>query len=576
MSGQIPDDIVQEVKEWLGYDYDPQTREAVGWLVENDPVGLRESFARRLAFGTGGMRGLMGVGPNRLNIYTVAAAAQAVASYMGAVYTDGRELRAVVAYDSRNNSQRFAETCAETLAANGVRTYLFDGVRPVPELSYAVRVLRCQVGVTITASHNPKEYNGFKLYWANGGQVVAPHDAGVVTVMGRITKFEHVKRGGEKKLIIPVGEELDEVYLNLLMGYDFTPELRSARASLKVVYTPIHGAGTRLAPLLLKRLGFAQVSVVSKQSLPDGEFPSVTSPNPEDAAALALAVEQAQSAGATLVLGTDPDADRVGAAVADGHGAFVHLDGEQIGLLMANYVLAMRRRAKSISKKDYMVRTVVTTPLIDALARSFGVATYAVPTGFKYIAALIDAMGPSKNFLMGIEESHGYLVGSELRDKDGIQACGIFAQLAAWAASRGCSPLDDLDAIYRQVGFSRRAQRSKVLTGIEGQRAIADRMAALRREPPVALAGERVVETLDLLALPTTRRPAKEGSLVLMNPSDTLQYITDSGSIVTVRPSGTEPKVKYYATVRMPYESYEKTSREAEARAHALIDALEG
>ena len=545
MSGQIPDDIVQEVKEWLGYDYDPQTREAVGWLVENDPVGLRESFARRLAFGTGGMRGLMGVGPNRLNIYTVAAAAQAVASYLGAVYTDGRELRAVVAYDSRNNSQRFAETCAETLAANGVRTYLFDGVRPVPELSYAVRVLRCQVGVTITASHNPKEYNGFKLYWANGGQVVAPHDAGVVAVMGRITKFEHVKRGGEKKLIIPVGEELDEVYLNLLMGYDFTPELRSARASLKVVYTPIHGAGTRLAPLLLKRLGFAQVSVVSKQSLPDGEFPSVTSPNPEDAAALALAVEQAQSAGATLVLGTDPDADRVGAA-------------------------------KCISKKDYMVRTVVTTPLIDALARSFGVETYAVPTGFKYIAALIDAMGPTKNFLMGIEESHGYLVGSELRDKDGIQACGIFAQLAAWAASRGCSPLDDLETIYRQVGFSRRAQRSKVLTGIEGQRAIADRMAALRRDPPAALAGERVVETLDFLALPLTRRPAKEGSLVLMNPSDTLQYITDSGSIVTVRPSGTEPKVKYYATVRMPYESYEKTSREAEARAHALIDALEG
>lgn len=576
MVGQIPEDIAPIVKEWLGYDYAPHTREAVTWLIENDPAGLRESFGQRLTFGTGGMRGLMGVGPNRLNIYTVGAAAQAVATYLRAYYTDGQELRAVVAFDSRNNSARYAETCTDTLAANGVRTYLFDALRPVPELSFAVRALRCHVGIAITASHNPKEYNGLKLYWANGAQAVAPHDAQVLEAMARITKFDDVKRGGDHTLIVPIGADIDEAYLNALLSLDLTPELRAQRAGMKIVYTPLHGAGNRLVPQLLKRLGFSQVAVVSQQNQPDGEFPTVHSPNPEDPAALALAVEQAERTGATLALGTDPDADRVGAYVADRAGQLVRLDGEQIGLLIANYLLQMRKRAKSLRKHDFMVRTIVTSPLLDRLAASYGVTTYAVLTGFKNIASLVDAVGSKWHFLLGVEESHGYLAGGILRDKDGVQACGLIAQLAAWAASRGCSPLDDLEQIYREIGFAHKIQRSIVLKGSEGQRAIAARMESLRTTPPTSIAGESVVNMIDFLNYPTQQKLVKGSNMVIHHPANVLQFVTEKGSIVTVRPSGTEPKIKYYATVQLPYESREATLPLAESSAEALLASLMG
>lgn len=576
MGGQIPEDIAPAVKEWLGYDYDPQTREAVTWLIENDPTGLRESFGERLRFGTGGIRGLMGVGPNRFNIYTVGAAAQAVATYLRAYYTDGQELRAVVAYDSRNNSARYAETCADTLAANGVRTYLFDALRPVPELSYTVRALRCHVGISITASHNPKEYNGFKLYWSNGAQVVPPHDGRVLEAMARITKFDDVKRGGDRNLIISVGTELDEAYLNELLSHDLTPELRARRAEMKIVYTPLHGAGVRLVPQLLKRLGFGQVALVSQQNQPDGEFPTVQSPNPEDPAAMSLAVEQAERTGATLALGTDPDADRVGAYVASRDGRPTRLDGEQIGLLLANYLLQMRKRARGLTKRDFMVRTIVTSPLIDKLASRYGVATYAVLTGFKHIASLVDAMGSNCHFLLGVEESHGYLAEGDLRDKDGVQACGLLAQLTAWALSRGVTPLDDLEAIYHEVGFSHKAQRSLVLKGHEGRRAIAARMESLRAAPPSAIAGEKVLEMHDFMHFPTRQKPVKEANVVIQQPANVLQFVTAEGSIVTARPSGTEPKIKYYATVCMPFKTMEITLPLAEKRAQALLDALMG
>lgn len=576
MVGPIPEDMEAVVKEWLGYDYDPQTREAVNWLVENDPVGLSESFGGRLAFGTGGIRGVMGVGPNRLNIYTVAAAAQAVAYYISAFYADGSELRAVIAYDSRNNSRRFAETTADTLAANGIRTYLFDGVRPVPELSYAVRALRCHVGISITASHNPKEYNGFKLYWADGAQVVAPHDARVVEEMRRISKFEHVKRGGVKNLIIPISNDMDEAYLNLLMEYDLTPELRAQRADVKIIYTPIHGAGAKIAPLYLKRLGFSSVAMVSKQNLPDGDFPTVQSPNPEDPAAMTLAVEQAVESGATLALGTDPDADRVGVSVANREGTLVRLDGEQIGLLIANYILQVRKKAGLQTKKDYLVRTIVTSSLIDRLAASYNARTYAVLTGFKRIAALIGAMGSKGTFLLGVEESHGYLAGHDLRDKDGIQACGLIAQLTAWAASRGCTPLDDLEDIYGNFGLARKAQRSLTLEGNGGKIKIAERMEALRATPPASIAGETVVSVTDFLTYPTQQKPSKECTLVIQEPSNVLQFTTDRGSTITVRPSGTEPKIKFYATVEMPFTSFAHSIPLADRRAQELLSSIIG
>lgn len=574
MVSQIPEDLAPAVKEWLGYDYDPQTREAVMWLVENDPAGLRESFGQRLTFGTGGMRGLMGAGPGKLNIYTVAAAAQAVASYIGSIYTDGQELRAVIAYDSRNNSERFASVCADTLAANGVRTYLFDGVRPVPELSYTVRTLRCHVGIAITASHNPKEYNGFKLYWANGAQVVAPHDAGVLAAMAGITKFEHVKRGGDRNLIISIGADVDEAYLNQLVEKDLTPALRPQRSGLKIVYTPLHGTGARLTPLLLKRLGFSQVAVVSKQNIPDGDFPTTPSPNPEDPNAMALAVEQAQGTGATLVLGTDPDADRMGAFAADRHGKLVRLDGEQIGLLIANYLLQIRKRSKRPSKKDYMVRTIVTSPLLDRLAAHYGVTTYTVLPGFKYIASLIDTIGTKGHFMLGVEESHGYLAGCELRDKDGIQACGLFAQLTAWAASRGCTPIDDLESIYHEIGFSHKAQRSLMLEGSEGKETMAEIMQTLRTDPLVEIAGEKVVKVVDFLSVPIANAPDKTSTLIIKKPANALQFITESESVVTVRPSGTEPKIKFYASASMPFESIETTLPIAERRTNALLESL--
>lgn len=576
MGGQIPEDIAPAVKEWLGYDYDPQTREKVTWLIENDPAVLHECFGQRLAFGTGGMRGFMGVGPNRLNIYTIGAAAQAVATYLKDYYTDGQELRAVVAYDSRNNSTRFAETCSDTLAANGIRTYLFDALRPVPELSYAVRVLRCHVGIAITASHNPKEYNGFKLYWANGAQIVAPHDERVVEAMALITKFNDVKRGGDHNLIVTIGADLDEAYLNELMSLDFTPELHAQRAEIKIVYTPLHGAGVRLVPQLLKRLGFSQVALVSQQNLPDGEFPTVQTPNPEVPAAMALAVEQAECTGAMLALGTDPDADRVGVYMANREGRLTRLDGEQIGLLLANYILQMRKRAMRLSKHDFMMRTIVTSPLLDKLAARYGVATYAVLTGFKHIASLVDALGPQCHFLLGVEESHGYLAECNLRDKDGVQACGLVAQLTAWAVSRGLTPLDDLEKIYREIGFARKAQRSLELKGSEGQRAIAARMDSLRAAPPTSIAGEKVVKMIDFLHHPTRLKPIKGSNTVVQQPANVLQFITDKESIVTVRPSGTEPKIKYYATVCQPFASIDETLPLADSQARALLASLIG
>lgn len=576
MGGQIPEDIAPAVREWLGYDYDPQTREAVTWLIENAPAELRESFGHRLTFGTGGIRGLMGVGPNRLNIYTIGAAAQAVATYLKTYYTDGQELRAVVAYDSRNNSARYAETCSDTLAANGIRTYLFDALRPVPELSYSVRALRCHVGIAITASHNPKEYNGFKLYWANGAQVVAPHDTKVLEAMARITKFNDVKRGGDHNLIVTIGADLDEAYLNELISLDFTPELRALRGEMKIVYTPLHGAGVRLVPQLLRRLGFGQVALVSQQNLPDGEFPTVQSPNPEAPAAMALAVEQAERTGAVLALGTDPDADRVGVYVANREGRLTRLDGEQIGLLLANYLLQMRQRARRLTKHDFMARTIVTSPLLDKLAARYGVSTYAVLTGFKHIASLIDTLGSRCHFLLGVEESHGYLAGCNLRDKDGVQACGLVAQLAAWAASRGLTPLDDLEQIYREIGFAHKAQRSLVLKGSEGQRAIAARMDSLRAAPPSSLAGEKVVKMIDFLQPPAQLKPVKGSNTVVQQPANVLQFFTDKESIVTVRPSGTEPKIKYYATVCLPFESCDVSLPLADSRAQALLSALMG
>ena len=529
-------DYKEVAQSWLDGDFDPQTKCQILELRNNDPAGFEDAFYRNLEFGTGGLRGIMGVGTNRMNRYTVGMATQGLANYMKA-RLEG-PLSVCISYDSRNNSKEFARITADVLSANGIHVYLWDNIRPIPLLSYSVRSKGANAGVMITASHNPKEYNGYKVFWSDGAQITSPVDEEIVAEVAKITdpsqvRFEPKEDCGGIELM---GHEMDDKYFKDVLGLMLSPEARAKHSDLKIVYTPIHGSGVRIVPEALDRLGFKNVYHVPEQDISDGNFPTVMSPNPEEASALKMAIEVADREGADIVLATDPDADRVGIAVRDNEGKMVLFNGNQTGSMLTYYIL---RRWKELGKLDstkYVVKTIVTTELIAQIAKSFGVKCYNVLTGFKYIAEVVKRNEGKGEFICGGEESYGFNVGEYVRDKDAPISCCMVAECAAWAAEQGLTLYQLLQKIYEEYGYRKEGLVSLVRKGKTGAEEIQQIMADMRTNAPADLAGSKVVKVVDYLDTEATGLPK----------SNVLQFFSEVGDVVTVRPSGTEPKIKFY------------------------------
>lgn len=523
-------------KQWLGPEYDPATRNEVKRLMETDPKELEESFYRTLEFGTGGLRGIMGVGTNRMNKYTVGMATQGIANYMRAHFEGLPRIKVAVAFDSRNNSPQFARITAEVFAANGFKVYLFDALRPTPELSYAIRYFGCQGGVMITASHNPKEYNGYKAYWEDGAQIIAPHDTDIIREVLKITSPAQVKFSGGEANIEIIGENVDKAYLKDLSTLFLSPEAVKRHADMKMVYTPLHGTGVRLVPMALHEMGFTDIYNVPAQDVSDGNFPTVKSPNPEESSALEMAVARAEEVGAGLVMATDPDADRVGIAVRDEKGDMVLLNGNQTAAILTYYLLRRWKELGKLNDKTYMVKTIVTTELLAGMAEAYGVKMYNVLTGFKYIAAIVRENEGKATFIGGGEESYGFNAGEFVRDKDAVVACCLIAECAAWCAEQGKTLYTLLMDIYKEFGVYKEALLSLTKKGKAGVEEIQAMMKRFREEPPKELGGSPVMRVVDY------NRPEETG----LPKSNVLQFYSEDGSVVSVRPSGTEPKIKFY------------------------------
>lgn len=523
-------------KQWLGPEYDPATGNEVKRLMENDPKELEESFYRMLEFGTGGLRGIMGVGTNRMNKYTVGMATQGIANYMRAHFEGLSRIRVAVAFDSRNNSPQFARIAAGVFAANGFHVYLFDALRPTPELSYAIRYFKCQGGVMITASHNPKEYNGYKVYWEDGAQIIAPHDTNIIREVLKITSPSQVKFSGGEGNIEMIGEKVDKAYLKDLSTLFLSPEAVKRHADMKMVYTPLHGTGVKLVPMALHEMGFTNIYNVPAQDVSDGNFPTVKSPNPEESSALEMAVVRAQEVGAGLVMATDPDADRVGIAVRDDNGNMVLLNGNQTAAILTYYLLRRWKELGKLNDSTYMVKTIVTTELLAGMAAAYGVKMYNVLTGFKYIAAIVRENEGKATFIGGGEESYGFNAGEFVRDKDAVVTCCLIAECAAWCAEQGKTLYTLLADIYKEFGVYKEALLSLTKKGKAGVEEIQSMMKRFREEPPKELGGSAVMRVVDY------NKPEETG----LPKSNVLQFYSEDGSVVSVRPSGTEPKIKFY------------------------------
>ncbi len=569
------DIVKQRAQEWLTDAFDEATRQEVKRLLEGDEKELVDAFYRDLEFGTGGLRGIMGAGTNRMNIYTVGRATQALANYLKKTFASLNPIKVAVAHDSRNNSRLFAETTARIFAANGIQVYLFDNLRPTPELSFTIRHFGCQSGVVITASHNPKEYNGYKAYWNDGGQVVPPHDKNIIEEVGRTT-FSDIRWSGNDHLIHIIGSEIDEVYTDKIKSLSLSPEIVKQYSDIKIVYTPIHGTGVKLVPMALAKYGFTNIIHVPEQDIPDGNFPTVKSPNPEESAAMTLAIEKARQTGAELVMATDPDADRVGIAVKY-NDDFILLNGNQTGSLLIYYLLTRWHENKKLTGKEYVVKTIVTTDLIADIARKFKVDCYEVLTGFKYIAEIIRENEGKKTFIGGGEESYGYLAGEFVRDKDAVMACALIAEAYAWAKSQNKSMFDILLEMYVNFGFYKESLVNVTKKGKEGQEEIARMMENYRQQPPRSLGGSEVVKIYDYQN--STVKDAK-GNIIdtlKLPKSNVLQFVTADGSKITVRPSGTEPKIKFYFSVKTTMSSvaeYAKLNAQATERIQVIAREL--
>ena len=541
---------MERAQAWLTDQYDEETRKKVQYLIDNDPNELTESFYRNLEFGTGGLRGIMGVGTNRMNIYTVAMATQGFANYIKKMNPGVSDLRVAIAYDCRNNSPSFANITADVMSANGIKVFIFDCLRPTPELSFAVRELKCHAGVMVTASHNPKEYNGYKAYWNDGGQLVSPHDKNVIAEVEKILDPSMVNFKRNPELITVLGEEFDDIYLNKVFGLSLSLDLIKKHKDLKIVYTPIHGTGRRLVPEVLKRKGFENVYCVEEQMVVDGDFPTVKSPNPEEPAAMALAVKKAQEINADLVLATDPDADRVGVAVKNDKGEFILLNGNQAASVFLYYLLTRWNELGKLTGKEFVVKTIVTTELLFEIAKKFDVDRYDVLTGFKFIADKILALEGQKQFIVGGEESYGYLAGDFVRDKDAVIATSLLAEAMAWAAEQGKTFYELLCDIYREFGLYKEKLVSLTKKGISGTEEIKAMMAKFRNTPPTEIVGEKVVEIRDYKTLEAKDVLTGKVTPINLPKSDVLQFFTETGSKISIRPSGTEPKIKFYFSMK--------------------------
>lgn len=535
------DNIIKETAlKWTKGQYDEETRKEVLRMLDGDEKLLEDAFYKNLEFGTGGLRGIMGVGTNRMNRYTVGMATQGFANYIAKAFPS-EQIKVAVAYDSRNNSREFARITAEIFAENGFIVYLFDDIRPTPELSFAIRHFGCNAGVMVTASHNPKEYNGYKAYWQDGAQLTSPHDTNVIDEVVKISDPSMVKFGSkDTKGIIIVGEETDRVYLDSILSLTLSPESIARHNDIKFVYTPLHGTGVRLVPMAMERLGFKNLYTVAEQMVSSGDFPTVVSPNPEENAALEMAVKLACEKNADIVMATDPDADRVGIAVRDDKGEIILLNGNQTASLLTYYILTRWKELGKLNENTYCVKTIVTTELLTAIASKFGVKMYDVLTGFKYIAQIVRENEGKGTFICGGEESYGFNVGEFVRDKDAVIACSMIAECAAWAADQGLTLYGLLMKIYDEFGLYCERLLSLTKKGVDGNRQIAQMMADYRQNPPKSLAGSPVIKVIDY------NEPEKTG----LPKSNVLRFFSEDGSVVTVRPSGTEPKIKFYFGVK--------------------------
>lgn len=515
---------------------------------------LTEAFYRSLEFGTGGLRGIMGVGSNRVNKYTIGMATQGLSNYLLDTYPD-QAIKVAVAHDSRNNSRYFAEVTAAVFSANGIQVYFFDDLRPTPELSFAIRTLGCQSGVVLTASHNPKEYNGYKAYWADGAQLVPPHDKNVIDEVKAIESLDDIKFEKDGSKIQEIGSDVDEQYLEALQGLSLSPDAIKAQHDLKIVFTPIHGSSVTLVPQALEKLGFTNVHIVASQAKPDGNFPTVVYPNPEESDALSIALKEAKEIDADLVMGTDPDADRVGIAVKNLQGEFEILNGNQTGSLLVYYLLLKWQEAGKLDGKQFVAKTIVTTELIRKIAQHFRVDCYDTLTGFKYIAALIKDKEGEQTFIGGGEESYGYLIGDFVRDKDAVSACVMIAEMAAFVKNQDLQMFDFLLDMYDNFGLYREKLISFTKKGKSGVEEIEQMMHELRKSPPKTIVGEQVARVIDYLEGLETDTATGKQKPIEFPESDVLQFITDQGTKVSARPSGTEPKIKFYFSVNTSMDS---------------------
>ncbi|NLU30181.1 MAG: phospho-sugar mutase [Bacteroidales bacterium] len=568
--------VTDKAQLWLSGNYDEETKKEVRQMLQNeDKRQLIDAFYKDLEFGTGGLRGIMGAGSNRMNIYTVGAATQGLSNYLLQEFADLEQIKVVIGHDCRNNSRKFAEISAEIFTANGIKVFLFEDLRPTPEVSYAIRKLGCQSGIMLTASHNPKEYNGYKAYWEDGAQVLGPHDKNIIAEVNRISSIDEIKFNGNKELIEIIGKDMDKAFIDKVKSFVLSPQAIENQKELKIVYTPIHGTGIKLIPDALKAIGFTNIINVPEQDVISGDFPTVVSPNPEEPAALDLAIKRGAETEADVVLATDPDADRIGAAIRDDDGNFMLVNGNQIMLILIYYLMTRRKEYGLLNGKEFIVKTIVTTEMVKKIADKMGIEMFDCYTGFKWIADVIRKNEGVKKYIGGGEESYGFLADDFVRDKDSVSACTLFAEVAAWAKDNGKTLYQLLQDIYVEYGYSKEVGISLVRKGKEGADEIEAMMKNFRANPMKELAGSPVILSKDFVKLESVDYVKEEvTTLEMPTTSNVLQYFTEDGTKVSIRPSGTEPKIKFYIEVQSSPISSREEILQAEAQADEKINAV--
>ena len=576
MDNELLKQVTEKANKWLTPEYDEETRAAVQAMLDNeDKTDLIESFYKDLEFGTGGLRGIMGAGSNRMNIYTVGAATQGLSNYLKVTFSDLPEIKVVVGHDVRNNSRKFAEIVADIFSANGIKVYLFDSCRPTPEMSFAIRHLGCQSGVIITASHNPKEYNGYKAYWNDGAQMIAPHDVNTIKYVNEVKSVSEIKFQGDKSKIEIIGEEIDNIYLDKIKSLSLSPDAIKKHSDMKIVYTPIHGTGIKLIPKSLKNFGFTNIIGVPEQEVESGDFPTVESPNPEEPSAMAMGIQKAKETGADIVMASDPDADRIGLVIRDNNGEYVLINGNQIQIIFLYYLITRNAELGKLTGNEYIVKTIVTTETIKKIADANNIKMYDCFTGFKWIANVMRENEGKARYLGGGEESYGFLAQDFVRDKDSVSAISLMAEIAAWAKEKGMNMAEMVQNIYMTYGFSREKGISLVRKGKTGAEEIIEIMKQFRSNPPKEIAGSTVVKIKDYLSL--EEKDITTGNVTKLDmpaTSNVLQFFTSDGTKVSVRPSGTEPKIKFYIEVHDKLESAEQYQA-VQDRADAKIEQIQ-